>query len=154
MIKDCAYQECIKNAVARGKIILERIAPFFQLAVRLWMANIFWKSGLVKVSNWAGTVDLFANDYHVPLLPPVIAAGLSLVFEIGCSVLLALGLATRLAVLPLMAITLVIQSIYPGPQNIDWLLLLGTLLFFGAGKLSLDYLIGHKCDSMCGHKSK
>ena len=69
-----------------------------------------------KTANWTLTVQLFADEYQVPVLPPEIAAMLSVTFEFGCSILLALGLATRLATLPLLGMLAVIQTfVYPNP---------------------------------------
>ena len=46
-------------------------------------------------------MQLFADEYRVPVLPPELAAALATSVEIGCSLLLVLGLGTRLATLPL-----------------------------------------------------
>ena len=53
---------------------LNLLAPAGDLAIRLWIANVFFKSGLTKLANWDGTLALFANEYQVPLLSPTLAA--------------------------------------------------------------------------------
>jgi putative oxidoreductase len=59
-------------------------------------------------------VQLFADEYKVPVLPPELAATMATSFELGCSALLVLGLATRLATLPLLGMIAVIQTfVYP-----------------------------------------
>ena len=46
---------------------------------------------------------LFRDEYKVPVFPPEIAAAMGSTFEIGRSLLLLAGLATRVATLPLLA---------------------------------------------------
>ena len=53
--------------VTRG---LDFIAPALDLGIRLWVANVFWKSGLTKLQSWDTTVALFESEYHVPLSRP------------------------------------------------------------------------------------
>ncbi|HAT1959220.1 TPA: DoxX family protein [Legionella pneumophila] len=126
--------------------VLEKIAlPVLVLFMRLWMAKIFWYSGMTKISNWQSTVFLFREEYKVPFVPPEITACLATSFELACPVLLIFGFATRLATLPLLAMTAVIQFTYL--DLIDhryWAMLLALILFYGPGSLSLDHLIFKK----------
>ncbi len=65
--------------------------------------------------------------------------------EIGCSVLLILGLASRLATLPMLGMLMTIQLfVYPDawPEHLVWGSILLFLLTRGAGSISLDRLIG------------
>ena len=57
---------------------LDSAAPLLDLGIRLYVADVFFRSGLLKVSNWSGTLYLFENEYHVPLLPPEAAAVLAM----------------------------------------------------------------------------
>jgi putative oxidoreductase len=75
----------------------EWLAPVFDLALRLWLANAFFKSGLTKIKNWDSTLYLFSDVYQVPLLNPDVAAYLATGAELGLPVLLVLGLLTRFA---------------------------------------------------------
>jgi uncharacterized membrane protein YphA (DoxX/SURF4 family) len=121
---------------------IQRLSPVVLLAFRLWIANIFWASGVLKVTSWDNTLTLFMYEHPVPFLPVPVAAVLGTFFEIVCPVLLALGLATRLATLPLIAMTLVINFTYlEATEHYYWLLLLSSLLVHGAGCLSLDQLV-------------
>jgi putative oxidoreductase len=116
-----------------------------QLAFRLAIASVFLKAGLNKLASWDITVQLFRDEYRVPVLPPEIAATMATTFEIGCSVLLIAGLATRLAALPLLGMILVIQLfVYPGAysEHLTWASILAFLLSRGAGPISLDRLLG------------
>jgi putative oxidoreductase len=116
-----------------------------QLLFRLAIAGVFLRPGLTKLGGWETTVQLFRDEYRVPLLSPAIAAGLATTFEIGCSALLAAGLATRLATLPLLGMIAIIQLVvYPAawPEHLTWTSILVFLLTRGPGPVSLDRLIG------------
>jgi putative oxidoreductase len=134
---------------ARAADILQLwLSPFLLLAIRLWIARVFFSSGLVKISDWDATLFLFQTSYKVPILPPEIAAPLAAAFELSMPVLLILGLFTRLAALPLLGMSLVIQfalgAADPAYNNIEhfyWMFLLLTIFVFGPGKISLDHLI-------------
>jgi len=117
---------------------------FIQLMGRVSMAMIFWRSGQAKIANWDLTLQLFANEYKVPILPPEIAAPMAAAVELSTPVLLVLGLFTRLATLPMIGMTLVIQLfVYPDSwaEHLTWAALLLLSLTRGAGALSLDRLI-------------
>ena len=127
---------------------LERVplAPC-QLLFRLAIAGVFFRAGLTKITSWEPTVALFRDEYKVPVLSPEIAAALATTFELGCSLLLIVGLATRLATLPLLAMIAVIQCfVYPNawPEHLTWFSILFFLLTRGPGALSLDRLIARR----------
>jgi putative oxidoreductase len=116
-----------------------------QLAFRLAVASVFLKAGLNKLASWDITVQLFRDEYQVPVFPPEIAATIATTFEIGCSALLIAGLATRLATLPLLGMITVIQLfVYPSAysEHLTWASILAFLLTRGAGPISLDRLLG------------
>lgn len=119
--------------------------PILLFIMRCWMANVFFLSGLTKISNWDATLFLFKSEYMVPILPPEIAAYVSTFNELCLPVLLVLGLATRFATLPMLAMTLVIQFTYEmNMEHLYWGFLLLTILFCGPGKISIDYWIKRK----------
>lgn len=124
---------------------LERFPlSILQFLFRFSIAYIFWNAGIVKVISWQPTVALFANEYYVPILPPEVAATLAAAIELTCPVLLVLGLATRLATLPMLAMTLVIQTfVYPDLWHIHllWVTILVFILTRGPGAISLDHFI-------------
>ena len=120
--------------------------PYWVLAIplRLGVAWIFWSSAQVKLMNWDTTLTMFRDEYHVPLLPPDLAANMALAIELTAPVLLVLGLLTRLAILVLFGMTAVIQLfVYPEawPTHLQWSAMMLVLLSRGAGKLSLDHLL-------------
>ena len=116
-----------------------------QLMFRLAIASVFLKAGLNKIASWELTVQLFADEYKVPVLAPEVAATLASTVEIGCSTLLILGLGTRLATLPLLGMILVIQTtVYPNAyaEHLTWASILLFLLTRGGGPWSLDRVLG------------
>jgi putative oxidoreductase len=115
------------------------------LLFRLAIAGVFFRAGLTKLASWETTVQLFRDEYRVPLLSPELAAALATAFELGCPLLLVAGLATRLATLPLLGMIAVVQLfVYPSawPEHLTWASILLFLLTRGAGPLSVDHLIG------------
>jgi len=115
-----------------------------QLMARVSLAMIFWRSGQAKIANWDLTLQLFANEYAVPVLPPEIAAGMAVAVELAAPVLLVLGLLTRIATLPMIGMVLVIQLfVYPMAwvDHLAWMTMLLLLLSRGPGVFSLDHLV-------------
>jgi putative oxidoreductase len=114
------------------------------LPLRVGAAAVFWNSAQAKLANWDTTIDLFTDEYKVPLLPPEIAANMALGIELTMPVLLVLGLFTRAAAFVLLGMTAVIEIfVYPlaWPTHIQWAAMLLVLLCRGPGKLSLDHVI-------------
>src|SRR6204780_5841869 len=127
---------------------LER-APYSLLALplRLAVATVFWNSGTTKLANWDATLQLFEDEYKVPLLPPDVAAHLGATIELTTPVLLVLGFLTRPAGLGLLGMTSIIEIfVYPlaWPTHIQWAAMLLVLLCRGAGNLSLDHWLGRR----------
>jgi putative oxidoreductase len=123
----------------------EYLAPVLDLTLRLFLANVFFKSGLTKIQSWDSTLYLFSDVYQVPLLPSDIAAYMATAGELGLSVLLVLGLFGRFAAAGLFILNAVAAySYYSGlseaglNQHIYWGLLLAVLLTISRGTLSLD----------------
>lgn len=115
------------------------------LIARAATFSVFWRAGTQKLSDWPGTLYLFANEYHVPLLPPDVAAVTAATMEITGSTLVLLGLFTRPAALALLGMVAVIQVfVYPSawPDHIQWLAFMSILIARGPGKTSLDYGLG------------
>jgi putative oxidoreductase len=85
-----------------------------QCPFRLAIAAAFWNAGLTKIASWQTTVMLFRDEYRVPLLPPELAATVAATVELSCPMLLVLGMASRLATLPMLAMPFVIGAfVYP-----------------------------------------
>ena len=54
--------------------LLEPLRVPLLLIARLWVSWQFLKSGWLKITSWENTLFLFSEEYHVPVLPPVLAA--------------------------------------------------------------------------------
>lgn len=135
-----------------------------QLLARFSIAAVFWKSGQTKVEGFAvdlvaghvelgiphlssSALDLFRDEYKLPLIPPEIAAPLAATAEHVLPLLLLLGLATRLSALGLLGMTAVIEIfIYPDayPTHGVWASVLLYLAMRGGGPIALDRLLAKK----------
>ncbi len=120
------------------------------LLARLYVAQVFFLSGLTKLRDWGTTIALFKDEYKVPVLPPELAALMGTAGEIGLPILLVLGLAGRVPALGLSVVNAVavvsLMDVAPAAlqQHITWGVLLAALALFGSGKWVLDGLAGPK----------
>jgi putative oxidoreductase len=121
----------------------------FLLAFRLWVAWVFFKSGLIKLQSWDVTVELFSYEYAVPLLPSLIAALMATSIELLLPPLLALGLMSRTVAFILFLFNIIAAISYPDMSAAGlkdhqlWGLVLLWVFLQGAGLFSLDKLIVH-----------
>jgi len=84
---------------------LDFLAP---LALRLYLAPIFWMAGTQKLGSMESTIEWFGNpDWGLGLPFPTLLAWLATLTEAGGAVLLVLGIAVRWVSMPLMATMLV-----------------------------------------------
>jgi len=129
--------------------ILDPLQPLFALGTRWWVSWQFLKSGMLKISDWEGTLFLFQEEYHTPVLSPLLAALLGTLGELFFSVLLILGLFGRPAAVGLLAVNVMAVVAYahvlltPGfeaalGQHYLWGFMLVMLAVYGPGRLSLD----------------
>ncbi len=108
----------------------------FDFSVCLYLAHIFWKGGMGKLSSWMSMVMLFTMVYDVPLLPPD-------------SFLLAIGLAGRWAALSLFGLNIVASISYGqlSEAALQEAFYVGILFLYfvlhGPGLLSADTLLSH-----------
>lgn len=152
--------------VTRSVSVLFSRIPHWLIALlaRFSIAAVFWKSGQTKIEGFAidliegtvslgiprfadSTIDLFRDEYKLPLVPPEIAAFLATVAEHSFPILLLIGLATRLSALALLAMTIVIQVlVYPGayPVHGVWAVALLYLMAHGPGPLSVDHVVARR----------
>ena len=121
---------------------------FWLFVLRVAIGIFMLTHGIPKLQKlMAGNVK-FADPFGIGATPSLLLAVFA---EFVCSVLLILGLATRLAVIPLIVTMLVVilhvHTADPfGKKELPLMYLLAFLGFFilGAGKYSVDYLIGGK----------
>jgi putative oxidoreductase len=125
---------------------LQWLQPLALLGARLFVANVFFSAGLTKLRDWDITLALFADEYHVPLLSPTVAAFLGTGAELVLPVLLVLGLFGRFAAAGLSILNVVaVLSLSDIPDaalagHMFWGSLLLGLLLWGPGAISLDRL--------------
>ena len=132
--------------------LLDPLQSVFALGTRWYVSWQFLKSGWLKVSDWSGTLDLFRHEYHVPLLPPVLAAVTGAFGELFFSILLVLGIAGRVGPLGLFAVNLMAVISYRQVllaegyeaalgQHILWGFMLAMLSVYGLGAITMDRLV-------------
>jgi putative oxidoreductase len=130
--------------------LARRLLPMSALLLvqRLGIAAVFFQSGRTKVEGIftipQTTIDLFQQEYALPLLSPQLAAYLAAGAEHLFPVLLVLGLFTRLSAAALLGMTLVIQIfVYPDawPTHLSWAGLMLPVIALGGGRASLDRLL-------------
>ncbi len=126
----------------------ERLERFplslLQLAMRVGVGAVFFRSGLLKIDSWEFTTQLFRDEYKLPLLDPALAAQAAAIVELGIPPLLIVGIVTRLATLPLLGMIAVIQVlVYPNAwsDHLMWASALLLVLTRGPGVFSLDHAI-------------
>jgi putative oxidoreductase len=131
---------------ARVKAMLDGVPwNYLVIPMRIAAFSVFMRSGLVKLDDWSSTLALFATEYKVPVLPPVLSAYMATTIELGASTLILLGLATRFAALAVIGMIGTIQIfVYPmaWPDHIQWLAFLIPILVWGPGRFALDTLVG------------
>jgi putative oxidoreductase len=124
--------------------LIDKLQPIFALALRLYVARVFFVSGLIKLQNWNSTLGLFENEFHVPLLPPHWAALLGTGAELALPVLLALGIVTRFSAIAMFVFNIIAVISYPDlsdaglKDHMLWGALLLVTLFYGPGKIAVD----------------
>lgn len=117
------------------------------LFARLYVAEVFFRSGLTKIKDWDSTLYLFSEEYHVPILPPEVAAYMGTGGELILPVLLVFGILGRFSALGLLILNIVavmsLSDISPAAlgQHVLWGALLIALAIWGVGKLSVDTLL-------------
>ena len=129
---------------------IDLVQPLFALAVRVYVASVFFASGLTKLHDWNITLALFTNEYKVPLLSPSLAALIGTSAELALPVLLVAGFGGRLAALALFAFNVVAATSYPDisaaglKDHVLWGALLLVLVVYGPGRLSLDHFLARR----------
>ena len=132
--------------------MLDKLQPLALLAARLYVADVFLRSGWLKITAWEQTVELFTSEYHVPVLAPEPAAMLGTFGELFFPALLVLGLFGRVGAIGTFAVNAMAVVSYSHvllaegfeaalAQHILWGTLTLGLSVFGPGPISLDALL-------------
>jgi putative oxidoreductase len=135
-------------------LILHWGGALLSLILRCYVAWQFLHAGLIKLQNWQGTLQLFQTEYHVPVLPPELAAYMGAGGELFFPCLIIPGLFARPAAIGLLFVNAMAVISYPQlwefecPAAINdhfyWTILLLIVVIFGAGRFSLDTLIKNR----------
>lgn len=126
------------------------LTPLFDLGLRFYIGEIFFRAGWLKIADWPATLDLFDYVYQVPLLPPHLAAAIGTAGELGLPLLLVCGLGGRFAAAGLFVVNLMAAISFPDISDLGrqdhvlWGSLLLVLVFHGPGRFSLDTWLARK----------
>ena len=135
------------------------LKPVLLLGFRLYVAYVFFKSGLTKVGDdymvTSSTFDLFKYEYmpYVSESLATMGAYLATYAELILPVLLVIGFLTRPAALGLFILNAVAayslaQTDFASAaghwQHIAWGIMLAVIFTFGPGALSIDKWISNK----------
>ena len=150
--------------LARAHAALGRLLDHFQslvlLTTRLYVGWQFWKSGWLKVTSWSTTLELFRTEYHVPLLPPPLAAVTGAGGELFFPALLFLGLFSRVGALGAFFVNAMAVISYRQVllaegyeaalgQHMLWGFMLLILAVFGPGRFALDRWVEARLAARC-----
>ena len=144
----------MKKLIQRGLLVadaVDRLQPLLLLAARLYVSQIFFRAGMLKIADWSSTLVLFRETYKVPVLSPELAAYAGTFGELAFPILIVLGLAGRLGAAGLFVVNVMAVASYLDlfgfecPSGINshyyWGSILLALVVFGPGKISLDEFI-------------
>lgn len=134
---------------------LDALQPLLALSIRLYVSWQFLKSGWLKLTSWEVTLSLFTDEYHVPLLPPALAAIVGTAGELMFPILLILGVAGRLSALGLFAVNAMAVISYAHVlysegfeaalgQHYLWGFMLVVLAVYGPGSISVDRFLARR----------
>jgi putative oxidoreductase len=139
--------------IDRLQKLLQRLSFLGPTLARLTVGLVFIHTGWGKLHNLPDVIKYFGDDLHIPA--PGFNARLAASTEFLGGLLVLLGLATRVAVLP-MAFTMVIAILTAKRPEIDgvwtfvgfeewtYIVIFVWLAVAGAGPLSVDRLIEKK----------
>jgi putative oxidoreductase len=130
------------------------------LLARLFIGYFFFETGWTKIGNLDGMAERFTG-WGIPF--PAVSAALSAYTELIGGALVTLGLATRLAAIPL-AINMVVAILVVNIKRVSGLdefvelseplyaLVFLWLVFTGAGRASLDHLLWRRVSDTGGRE--
>jgi putative oxidoreductase len=177
-MKACSVVHSSIGLYTKSAAHLNAIADFVPpLFLRLILAIEFGTAGFEKFhgSNWFQEITF---PFPFNLLPPDISWNIATYFEIFGALALVLGIATRFFSVSLVVLTIVaiasvhwpaqitsISDLMTGYRIVDeegdglgnyklpllYIVMFSPLIFKGAGKISLDYLLNRKAIQQYGH---
>ncbi len=116
--------------------------PHVELIIRLWIGKLFFFFGIQQVMHWTAALQLVDEENPFPLLAPMVSAYLSTGANLLCAILLALGVMTRYASLPLLILAVITQFRFERfDTQLFWIALFCWYVVHGAGPISFDHLL-------------
>ena len=116
--------------------------PSIKLLLRCWIAALFFRSGVMKISNFDMTQMLFHARSTQWLLPPELAARLTILLELACLIFLVLGVGTRITAILLIGLIAFVDPTFQHQIDLAYyLMVLGLTALYGPGAFSLDSLV-------------
>lgn len=128
----------------------ELLQPVVNVIARIYVAMVFFRSGLTKLNDWDSTLMLFEYEYSVPLLNFKVAAWMATIGELVLPMLLFAGLASRFSAAGLLIVNIVavisLEEIAPAAYNehLIWGVILAHVIIWGGDKLSIDNFLKRK----------
>lgn len=127
--------------------LLSRLQSPFLLFIRIYVAWVFFSSGLWKFNNWEQNLAVFEYEYQVPLLNYELAAYLATFGELVFPLFLIVGFGTRFSAIAISFINIVAVVSYYATlakgAGLVWHYLYGTMLLtsvlYGGGFFSADH---------------
>ncbi|WP_261882273.1 DoxX family protein [Vibrio pelagius] len=143
--------DTVTNIMAQYDSLVDKFQALFVPALllfcRLWVAWVFFNSGLTKIATWDSTLFLFELEYQVPLIPWEMAAYLGTAAELILPVFITLGLLSRPMAVVLFAFNVIAVVSYPvlweqGFYDHQlWGLMILIVIVWGVGPFSLDRIL-------------
>jgi putative oxidoreductase len=137
---------------------LDYLQSLLLLATRFYAGWQFTQSGWIKITSWDTTLGLFRDEYHVPLLPPHLAAVMGTGGELLFPILLYLGLLGRIGAAGLFAVNAMAVISYRQVllaegfeaafgNHVLWGFMALVLMVFGPGRIALDDILRRRVAS-------
>lgn len=144
--------ESLSGLIALSARLLNPLQSVVAFGTRLYVCDVFLRSGWLKLSTWDSTLSLFETEYHVPVLPPHLAAVVGTFGELFFPALLIFGFAGRLSALGLFFVNVMAVVSYAHVllsegfeaaigQHVLWGFMLLVLAIYGPGQISVDHLL-------------
>lgn len=138
--------------------VLEWLQAPALLAARLYVAYVFFMSGLESLRSWDATLYLYESEFHIMVLSPQVAAVMGTAGELLLPPLLALGLFGRFSALGLFVVNAVaflsyMYALQPPAIMLHyiWGVLLIVVALWGPGKWSVDSLLTMRLGRQSGN---
>lgn len=115
--------------------------PKCELAIRLWLAQMFFVSGTLKLTDWQAAVDLASHGHPIAWMSPPGAAYVSVSIVVLGGALLAAGFMTRYCAALMFVMSVAQFDHMPRDNQLFGVVLCGWYTVFGAGPIAIDTLL-------------